>query len=96
MKIEITMTELLLIIDMIKNGIEPEDNEGTDFYTEDELNNNKTMTDITKCWGHGCDLKESCYRFTASEGMSQSYFMNSPIKDGKCEYQWETLNTNEK
>jgi hypothetical protein len=38
MKIEITMTELLLIIDMIKNGIEPEDNEGTDFYTEDEFN----------------------------------------------------------
>ena len=32
------MTELLLIIDMIKNGIEPEDNEGTDFYNEDELN----------------------------------------------------------
>jgi hypothetical protein len=41
MKIEITMTELLLIIDMIKNGIEPEDNEGTDFYTEYELNNKK-------------------------------------------------------
>jgi hypothetical protein len=41
MKIEITMTELLLIIDMIKNGTEPEDNEGTDFYTEDELNNKK-------------------------------------------------------
>jgi hypothetical protein len=37
MKIELTMTELLLIVDMIKNGIEPEDNEGTDFYTEDEL-----------------------------------------------------------
>ena len=90
MKIELTMTELLLIIDMIKNG---KDNEGTDFYTEDELNNNKTMTDITKCWGHGCDLKESCYRFTASEGMYQSYFMNSPIKDGKCEMY---LNTNEK
>jgi len=29
-------------------------------------------------------------RFTASEGMYQSYFMNSPIKDGKCEYQWDT------
>jgi hypothetical protein len=41
MKIELTMTELLLIIDMIKNGIEPEDNEGTDFYTEDEFNNKK-------------------------------------------------------
>ena len=38
MKIELTMTELLLIIDMIKNGIEPEDNEGTDFYTQEELN----------------------------------------------------------
>jgi len=38
MKIELTMTELLLIVDMIKNGIEPEDNEGTDFYTEDEFN----------------------------------------------------------
>jgi hypothetical protein len=22
--------------------------------------------------------------------MYQSYFMNSPIKDGKCEYQWDT------
>ena len=38
MKIELTTTELLLIINMIKNGIEPEDNEGTDFYTQDELN----------------------------------------------------------
>ncbi len=38
MKIELTMTELLLIVDMIKNGIEPEDNEGTDFYTENEFN----------------------------------------------------------
>jgi hypothetical protein len=53
------------------------------------------MTDITKCTGEGCALKESCYRFTASEGMYQSYFMNSPIKDGKCEYQWDT-STNEK
>ena len=31
MKIELTMTELLLIIDMIKNGTE-QDNEGDDFY----------------------------------------------------------------
>ena len=48
------------------------------------------MTDITKCTGEGCELKETCYRFTASEGMYQSYFMNSPIKDGKCEYHWDT------
>jgi hypothetical protein len=64
MKIDLTMTELLLIIDMIKNGIEPEDNEGTDFYTEDELNNRKTMTDITKCWGHGRYVSILLYELT--------------------------------
>jgi len=31
MKIELTMTELLLLVDMIKNGTE-QDNEGDDFY----------------------------------------------------------------
>ena len=31
MKIELTMTELMLIVDMIKNGTE-QDNEGDDFY----------------------------------------------------------------
>ena len=31
MKIELSMTELLLIIDMIKNGSE-QDNEGSDFH----------------------------------------------------------------
>ena len=36
MKIELTMTELLLIIDMIKNGTY-QDNEGTDTYTVKEL-----------------------------------------------------------
>ena len=36
MKIELTMTELLLIVDMIKNGTE-QDNEGTDTYAVKEL-----------------------------------------------------------
>jgi hypothetical protein len=66
------------------------------------------MTDITKCTGANCDLKMTCYRFTAPTGMLQSYFMNSPIKDGKCEMYWgeasqstyeqlkEIFNTNEK
>jgi hypothetical protein len=36
MKIELTMTELMLIVDMIKNGTE-KDNEGTDTYTLKEL-----------------------------------------------------------
>jgi hypothetical protein len=52
------------------------------------------MTDITKCSGADCDLKMTCYRYTAPTGMLQSYFMNSPIKDGKCEYHWD-INTNE-
>ena len=57
------------------------------------------MTDITKCTGEGCPLKETCYRFTAPAEMYQSFFMDSPIKDGKCEYYWSrnaTSNTKEK
>ena len=54
-----------------------------------------TMADIAKCTGRGCDLRETCYRFTAPKGMWQSYFMNPPIKDGECEMYWGT-NTNEK
>ena len=36
MKIELTMTELLLIVDMIKNGVE-QDNEGSDSYVTSDL-----------------------------------------------------------
>ena len=34
-------------------------------------------------------MKESCYRFTAEADTMQSYFIEPPIKDGKCEYYWE-------
>jgi hypothetical protein len=66
------------------------------------------MTDITKCTGEGCALKETCYRFTAPTGMYQSFFFGVPIKNGKCEMYWgeasqstydqlkETFKTNEK
>jgi hypothetical protein len=53
------------------------------------------MTDITKCTGEGCELKETCYRYTAPMGMYQSMFVEVPSKDGKCEYQWN-INTKEK
>jgi hypothetical protein len=54
------------------------------------------MTDITKCTGEGCPLKDTCYRFTATTGMYQSFFFESPIKDGKCEYHWDAnANTKE-
>lgn len=45
--------------------------------------------DITMCKGTNCAAKESCYRFTATPNeFRQSYFMEPPIKDGKCDYYW--------
>ena len=49
MKIELTMTELMLIIDMIKNGTE-KDNEGDDFYLmQDFLDGPDTKLKCTDC-----------------------------------------------
>jgi len=47
------------------------------------------MPDITMCPGTNCPQRGKCYRFTArpSEYM-QSYFMEAPIKDGKCDMYW--------
>ena len=45
--------------------------------------------DITMCRGTNCPAKESCYRYTAKPSeFRQSYFMEPPIKDGKCDYYW--------
>ncbi len=50
--------------------------------------NNKTL-DIAKCKGVGCDIKLNCYRFTSEPNFyRQSYFVESPIKDGKCDLFW--------
>lgn len=46
------------------------------------------MSDIGKCFGHGCPFKEYCYRFTAPESFWQSYFGEVPLKDGECEEYW--------
>ena len=48
------------------------------------------MPDITKCTGEGCTKKDTCYRFTSKPDIYQSYFKDPPIKDGECEYYWET------
>ena len=41
------------------------------------------------CKGTNCPLKENCYRFTAkSNDVYQSYFVDTPIKDGKCDMFW--------
>jgi len=45
------------------------------------------MADITMCDGVGCETKFTCYRFTAKKNeFRQSYFMETPIKNNRCEY----------
>ncbi len=47
------------------------------------------MADITMCKGTDCPHKESCYRFTANPNeYRQAYFVEPPIKDGKCDMYW--------
>ena len=38
------------------------------------------MSDITKCSGEGCPIKEKCYRFTAKSDVYQSIFLEVPGK----------------
>jgi hypothetical protein len=45
--------------------------------------------DITLCKGINCPMKEQCKRYTSpADATNQSYFTESPIKDGKCEMFW--------
>jgi hypothetical protein len=51
------------------------------------------MSDITKCYGADCPMKESCKRFTAKPNeFAQSYFLDPPyhINDGgfSCDMYW--------
>ena len=47
------------------------------------------MSDITKCEGTDCPLKENCFRFTAiGNPIYQSWFSEAPIKDNECEMFW--------
>ena len=47
------------------------------------------MADITMCDGTNCPVKEKCYRFTAKVNPHwQSYFVETPIKNNKCEMYW--------
>jgi len=47
------------------------------------------MADITMCTGTNCPVKEKCYRFTATPNeLWESWFIESPITDGKCEMYW--------
>jgi hypothetical protein len=48
MKIELTITELLLLVDMIKNGTE-QDNEGDDFYLMQDFLDGDLHHNCAKC-----------------------------------------------
>lgn len=45
--------------------------------------------DGTMCDGQGCELKSTCYRYKANPSEWQSYFNETPIEDGQCDYYWE-------
>lgn len=48
------------------------------------------MADITMCNGKNCELAQTCYRYKANPSQyRQSYFCETPIKDGKCDHYWE-------
>jgi hypothetical protein len=42
------------------------------------------MSDIVKCEGEGCPIREKCYRYTANDSKYQYYFKNSPFKYDFC------------
>ena len=50
------------------------------------------MSDITKCPGTNCPVKDDCYRFNAESGFHQSWFTKSPgeLNEGKfsCDMYW--------
>lgn len=46
------------------------------------------MLDITVCNGNGCPLKKHCRRYTTNPSDGESYFIEPPIKDNKCEMYW--------
>lgn len=50
------------------------------------------MSDITKCSGEKCPLKEKCYRYTAkADEYGQAYFIEVPFDKEKneCEHYWK-------
>ena len=44
------------------------------------------MADISMCEGDGCEVKHTCYRFTAKPSNYQSYLAPTTIEDKGCEY----------
>jgi len=54
------------------------------------LNNQhgKVMADISKCLGHDCPLKETCYRHTAPSNTHWQAYGDFTFKEGTCPDYW--------
>lgn len=50
------------------------------------------MSDISKCSGNGCDLREECYRFTAPASQRQSFIV-PPAVGEECTYRLPVFRT---
>lgn len=55
------------------------------------------MTDIAKCNGENCLLKEKCWRFTSPVNMTKQLWFIPPYDEEKewCEYFWDNKEKNE-
>ena len=53
------------------------------------------MADITMCEGINCEQRGTCYRYTATANpYAQSYFSETPIKNGECDMYWNDVKFN--
>ena len=53
------------------------------------------MADITMCKGINCEQRGTCYRYLANANpYAQSYFSETPIKDGECDMYWNDVKFN--
>ena len=47
------------------------------------------MSDISKCVGANCPLRNNCYRYTASTDGVYQMWGDFQCINGKCDYYWK-------
>ncbi len=48
------------------------------------------MPDISMCEGKGCDVKNTCYRFTAKPSKFMQSYVMPDVQPGGCDLYWNT------
>ena len=41
---------------------------------------------MVRCYGKNCPYKNNCKRYNYISVKSTTFFLNAPIRDGKCKY----------